>query len=554
MVTSENSQNFTVESGKVQTMEPLDQDVCYRALQTRDSRFDGRLFVGVVSTGIYCRPVCPARTPKRANCRFFFSSATAQAAGFRACLRCRPEISPELPGWRGTSNTVSRALALIADGFLDHEDGTVERLATRVGMGARQLRRLFDRHLGASPITVAQARRLNFAKQLIHDTSLSMSDVAMAAGFCSLRRFNDAFSRLYHRPPGELRRLTTHSSAKVPDEAPVLLCIPYRPPYDWKAMLEHLRARAMDNMEVVENGLYRRSVSHEDLQGIVTVEQASDRHCLLATIHFPSVRALQAFVACVRQQFDVGADVDAITAHLSEDQLLAPMISSRPGLRMPGCWDGFELAIRAVLGQQVTVGAARRFGSRLVALFGEPIPHAVDARLTRTFPTAQRLATADLSPIGMPAARLATMKALAQAATSNPRLFLQGGSIEEAIAQLRAIRGIGEWTAQYIALRALREPDAFPATDLGILRGAQLAGIATDSPELLRRAEAWRPWRGYAAQHLWTVGNRSTVTGKEVRHGSPSSLSDRDALDTNRQVGPDLRREWTLASDRLDGL
>ena len=552
MATSENSQNFTVESGKVQTMEPLDQDVCYRALQTRDSRFDGRLFVGVVSTGIYCRPICPARTPKRENCRFFFSSATAQAAGFRACLRCRPEISPELPGWHGTSNTVSRALALIAGGFLDREDGSVEALAMHVGMGARQLRRLFDQHLGASPITVAQTRRLNFAKQLIHDTSLSMADVAMAAGFGSLRRFNDAFRRLYHRPPSELRRLTTHSSANVFDEAPVLLCIPYRPPYDWKGMLEYLRARAIHGLEVVENGVYRRSVSHEDLQGTVTVEQAPHRHSLLATIQFPSVRALQAIVACVRHQFDVGADVDAITAHLSADQILAPLIASRPGLRTPGCWDGFELAIRAVLGQQVTVEAARRFGSKLAAVFGEPIPHAVDARLTRTFPTAHRLATADLSPIGMPAARRATVKALAQAATSNPRLFLPGGSIEKRTAQLRAIRGIGEWTAQYIALRALREPDAFPATDLGILRGAQLAGIATDGPQLLQRAEAWRPWRGYAAQHLWTVGSRNTLTGKEVRHGSYTSPSDRDALDANRQVGPDLRREWTLASDRLD--
>ena len=532
-------------------MEPLDPDVCYRALQTRDVRFDGRLFVGVSSTGIYCRPICPARTPKRENCRFFFTSATAQAAGFRACLRCRPEISPELPGWRGTSNTVSRALTLIADGFLDREDGTVELLATRVGMGSRQLRRLFDQHLGASPITVAQTRRLNFAKQLIHDTGLSMTDVAMAAGFGSLRRFNDVFRKLYHRPPGELRRLTTHTSALVPNEAPVLLCIPYRPPYDWKAMLEYLRARAMDNVEVVENGIYRRSVSRGDLQGIVTVEQAPDRHSLLATIQFPSVRALQAIVACVRHQFDVGADVDAITAQLSEDPMLARLIASRPGLRAPGCWDGFELAIRAVLGQQVTVEAARRFGSKLVAVFGEPIPHAVDARLTRTFPTAHRLATADLSPIGMPSARRATMKALAQAATSNPRLFLPGGSIEESIAELRAIRGIGEWTAQYIALRALREPDAFPATDSGILRGAELAGIATDGPQLLQRAEAWRPWRGYAAQHLWTVGSHSTYTGKEVYHGPYTSPSDRDALDTNRQIGRDLRRERILASHRL---
>lgn len=501
-------------------MQPLDLDACYRALQTRDPRFDGRLFVGVVSTGIYCRPICPARTPKRENCRFFSSSATAQAAGFRACLRCRPEISPELACWRGTSNTVSRALALIADGFLDREGGTAEALATSVGMGARQLRRLFDQHLGVSPVVVAQTRRLLFAKQLLHDTRLSMAEVAMAGGFGSVRRFNDAFRTLYHRPPSEVRRSTMPATQTVPSDAPVMLQLPYRPPYDWEAMLDYLRARALDGLEVVEEGLYRRSVTHEGLHGTITVAHVPGRHSLLATIQFPSVRALQAVVTRVRHQFDVGADVDTITTHLSKDQTLASLIASRPGLRSPGCWNGFELAVRAVLGQQVTVEAARRLGSKLVALYGDPLLNAGDARLIRTFPSAGCLATADLSRLGMPAVRRATVKALAQAAAANPRLFMPGGSIEESIAQLRTIRGIGEWTAQYIALRALREPDAFPATDLGILRGAQLGGIAPTAPQLLQHAEAWRPWRAYAAQYLWTVGARSTHNGTEVRHVS----------------------------------
>ena len=229
MVTSENGQYFAVRCGTVQPMQPLDRDICYRALQTRDSRFDGRLFVGVASTGIYCRPICSARTPKRENCRFFSTSATAQAAGFRACLRCRPEISPEMACWRGTSNTVSRAMTLIGDGFLDREDETVETLATRVGMGARQLRRLFDQHLGATPVALAQTRRLLFAKQLLHDTRLLMAEVAMAGGFGSLRRFNDAFRTLYHRPPGELRCSAMRTTSNIPVEAPVLLHIPYRP-------------------------------------------------------------------------------------------------------------------------------------------------------------------------------------------------------------------------------------------------------------------------------------------------------------------------------------
>ena len=487
-------------------MELLDPDISYRALQTRDARFDGRLFVGVISTGIYCRPICPARTPKREHCRFFSGSAAAQAAGFRACLRCRPEIVPELPGWRGTSNTVSRALALIAEGFLDHEDGTVEALAMRVGMGARQLRRLFDQHLGVAPVAVAQSRRLLFAKQLIHETKLSMSDVALAGGFGSVRRFNHAFRSLYHRAPGELRRDTTAASVTLAATAPVMLQIPYRPPYDWDCMLAYLRARAIEGLEVVEENAYRRSVLHEGLTGTITIEHRPDKHSLMATIDFPSVRALQAMVARIRHQFDVAADIEAIAAHLSKDVTLAPLIAARPGLRAPGCWDGFELAVRAVLGQQVTVAAARRLGGTLVGLWGEPLPHAVDRRLMRTFPTARCLATADLSRLGMPAARRATISALARAAISYPQLFMPGGSVEERLTQLLAIPGIGTWTAHYVALRAFREPDAFPATDLGLLRSARrLIGEQTSASHLLERTETWRPWRAYAAQYLWTA-------------------------------------------------
>ena len=500
-------------------MEQVDPDVCYRALQTRDPRFDGRLFVGVTSTGIYCRPICPARTPKRENCRFFPTAAAAQEAGFRACLRCRPEISPELATWRGTSNTVSRALGFIAEGCLDREDGNVEALATRVGIGERQLRRLFDQHLGASPVAVAQTRRVLFAKQLLHDTQLPMAEVAMAAGFGSLRRFNDAFRTLYHRPPSELRRRTMREPSYSPAAAPVVLHIPYQPPYDWEAMLAYLRARAIDGVEVVENGIYRRTVSYEGEHGLVAVAHAPDRNALIATIRFPSVRALQSIVASVRHQFDVGADVEAIAAHLAKDKTLAPLIALRPGLRTPGCWDGFELAVRAVLGQQITVEGARQLASKLVLLCGDPVGDASDPRLTRTFPTARCLATADLGTIGMPKARRATLKALAQAALANPRLFKPLGSIDESLAQLRAIPGIGEWTAQYIALRALREPDAFPATDLGILQGAaSLDGLVPTAPQLIRRAEAWRPWRAYAAQYLWTVNGKKIHTRREACH------------------------------------
>lgn len=504
-------------------MEQLNADVCYRALQTRDPRFDGRLFVGVTSTGIYCRPICPARTPKRENCRFFPTAAAAQAAGFRACLRCRPEISPELACWRGTSNSVSRALALIAEGFLDREDGNVDALATRVGMGERQLRRLFEEHLGASPIAVAQTRRVLFAKQLIHDTPLSMAEVAMAAGFGSLRRFNDAFRLLYHRPPRELRRRTTRPTPHLPHSssvmAPVVLHISYRPPYDWGAMLAYLSARSIDGMECVEHGMYRRTVSHEGGQGDVAVAHAPDRHALIATIQFPCVRALHAIVTRVRHLFDVGADVNTISAHLAKDTTLAPLIAALPGLRTPGCWDGFELAVRAVLGQHISVEAARQLGNKLVLLCGDRVDNAADPRLVRTFPSARCVATADLSRVGMPESRRATLKALAQAAVANPRLFEPPGSIEDSIAQLRTIRGIGPWTAQYIALRALRDPDAFPATDIGILRGAaSLVGVVPTVSQLIQRAEAWRPWRAYAAQYLWLADTRPLHKRTEARH------------------------------------
>lgn len=377
----------------------------------------------------------------------------------------------------------------------------------RVGMGARQLRRLFDQHLGVAPVAVAQSRRLLFAKQLLHDTTLSMTEVALAGGFGSVRRFNHAFRSLYRRAPGELRRAITTATSDLDATAPVVLQIPYRPPYDWDRMLQYLRARAIDGLEVVENGLYHRSIMHEEMAGSITIQHRPDRASLLATISFPSVRALQSIVSRIRHQFDVGADVDAIAAHLLKDDALAPRIAARPGLRVPGCWDGFELAVRAVLGQQISVSAARRLGGSLVELCGDPLPNSGDTRITRTFPTARCLATADLGRLGMPASRRATITALAQAAATNPELLAPGGSIEERLGQLRAIPGIGTWTADYIALRAFHEPDGFPATDLGLLRGAsQLRGGGPrTASHLLQRAEAWRPWRAYAAQYLWTV-------------------------------------------------
>ncbi len=520
---SENRESASTGREKCPRMDLLDRDACYRVLQTRDARFDGRLFVGVTSTGIYCRPVCPARTPYLQNCRFHASAAAAQEAGFRPCLRCRPETAPDLASWRGTSNTVSRALAIIAEGGLDGDEAGVDALAERLGVGGRQLRRLFKQHLGASPVAVAQTRRVLFAKQLIQETRMPMAEVALAAGFGSIRRFNETFQGLYQRPPSALRRKAqTELPAGSVAEAGVTLRLRYRPPYDWPAMLAYLEARAIDGVEQVVGGLYRRTVSQDGRLGTVEVRHEPARDSLAVTVRVPSVQSLPAILARVRRVFDVGADIETIGAHLARDPFLAPLLALRPGLRAPGGWDGFELAVRAILGQQVTVVAARQLAGRLVALCGETLPEtaSLHAGLSRTFPSPARVAATDLGALGMPAARRAALKAMAEAALADAQLFHPFGTVEEAIARLRSIRGVGEWTAQYIALRALRETDAFPASDIGLLRGAANDAGERPTPEdLLQRAEPWRPWRAYAAQHLWAADAVASQRAREARHG-----------------------------------
>jgi len=480
----------------------LDRAACYRALATRDARFDGRLFVAVKTTGIYCRPICPARTPKPENCVFFASAAAAQAAGFRPCLRCRPEISPELAAWRGTSNTVQRALALIAEGALDGEAEGVDALAARLGLGERQLRRLFREHLGASPIAVAQTRRVLFAKQLLHETRLPMTEVALAAGFGSLRRFNHTFKGLFGRPPGALRRGARGAGATP---AGIALSLAYAPPYDWEAMLRFLALRAIPGVEEVADGRYRRSIALEGSQGWIEVARHKRRDALIAVIHGASVKALPGIVARIRRVFDLAADIGAIAAHLAQDARLKPLVAARPGLRVPGAWDGFELAVRAILGQQITVGAARGLAGKLVERHGRRLAVAgAPASLTHAFPTPEALAGADIAALGMPRARAAALAGLPAAVAAEPGFFGASADLDAAIARLCALNGIGAWTAQYIAMRALREPDAFPAADIGLLRALADADGKRPSPaELLRRAEAWRPWRAYAAIHLW---------------------------------------------------
>ena len=490
----------------------MDDNACYRAIETRDRRFDGRLFVAVTTTGVYCRPFCPAPTPKRENARFFRTAAAAQEAGFRPCLRCRPEISPDLAYWRGSSNTVSRALGLIEAGALDNAD--VEALAERLGVGGRQLRRLFRQHLGASPVSIAQTRRVLLAKQLIQDTRLPMAEVAAASGFGSIRRFNETFQGLYRRPPKALRRIGA-AEESVATAGAFAVRLGYRPPYDWDFMASFLRIRAVPGVEVVSDDRYARTIAINGEQGLLVVEPASG-NCLRATVRLRNLKALPTIIARVRRVFDLAADPVAIDAHLGQDSLLASLVAARPGLRVPGAWDGFELAVRAVLGRQTTVAAATKLAGRLASSHGEKIGDLaiVDQGLTHVFPTPRQLARADLATTGLSEAARSALSSLATAVVADPLIFGPRRSLEDAVAQLRSLAGIDEWTAQYIAMRELREPDAFPEPDIGAVRAG--SGGPSSAAELLAHAERWRPWRAYAALHLWPAGPNASSPLEQV--------------------------------------
>ncbi|MCV2358941.1 helix-turn-helix domain-containing protein [Paucibacter sp. TC2R-5] len=487
----------------------LDHDNCYRALASRDARFDGRFFIAVKTTGIYCRPICPARTPKSENVVFMPSAAAAQESGFRPCLRCRPEAAPDSGAWRGVSNsgvshTVTRALALIEAGELDSAD--LASLCNKLGVGERQLRRLFAEHVGAAPNAVAQTRRVLLAKQLIHETRLPLTEVAFAAGFGSIRRFNEVFQQMFARPPSALRHGSAPDCSAGP-QGEVSLLLRYRPPYDWPAMLGFLAARAIPGMETVQADTYTRSISLNGVQGSVAISHAAQSKALRVVVRFPNLAALPAIIARLRRMFDLAADPAVIQAQLSAAcPLMAALTAARPGLRVPGNWDGFELAMRAVLGQQITVGAAIKLAGNMVRQYGEPLLDitANQLGLSYTFPSPERIAAADLSTLGMPRTRAATLSGVASALLTTPQLLDAGASLDESLAKLLALAGIGDWTAQYIAIRQQREPDAFPAGDVGLMQAiARLEGSRPSAKQLSERALAWRPWRAYAAQHLW---------------------------------------------------
>jgi AraC family transcriptional regulator, regulatory protein of adaptative response / DNA-3-methyladenine glycosylase II len=489
----------------------LDRDVCYRALQTRDSRFDGHFFTAVLTTKIYCRPICPARIPYLENCLFLPSAAAAHQAGFRPCLRCRPEVAPNLRGGLASGSTVfDRALSAIATGAVDAAG--IGELATQLGVSDRHLRRLFTEHLGASPVTVAQTRRILFAKQLIDETTLSMTEIAMAAGFASIRRFNAAMQKTYQKPPRDLRKLQAIATER--NQSPqITLKLPFSPPYDWDTLIAVLAGRAMPGIEVVTSDSYRRTIAIGQAHGVVEVRPVPGANYLIAQIQFPEVTALRQIVDRLRRIFDLSANTTVISAHLATDPYLADVVAAKPGLRIAGAWDGFELAVRAILGQQISVVAATTLASRLVATYGEPLVAGEIANLIANlsdlrfvFPRPERLIGEDLTKLGITTARSQAIGSLATAIAANPDLLEGFQTLDDAVTQLCQLPGIGEWTAHYIAMRSLREPDAFPAGDLALLRLIAKHDPLMTKAKLAERAETWRPWRAYAAMYLWSAG------------------------------------------------
>jgi AraC family transcriptional regulator of adaptative response / DNA-3-methyladenine glycosylase II len=464
-----------------------DFDRCYRAVQSRDRRFDGRFITAVTSTGIYCRPSCPAQTPKPRNVRFYRVAAAAQAAGFRACRRCRPDAVPGSPEWDVRGDLAARALRLIADGAVD-ETG-VGGVAGRLAVSERHLHRILVDEVGAGPLALARTRRAQTARLLVESTALPVSDVAFAAGFGSIRQFNDAFRQAFGCAPSQVR-----GGAEARDgDGAITLRLRHRTPYHVPSVLRWFAARTVAGIDAVDGDTYRRTLRLPRCGALAELTPHGDVIRLRLTL--TDLRDLAAAVQRCRRLFDADADPDAVDAVLGADPALAPLVAARPGIRVPGAADGFELAVRAILGQQVSVAAARTLAGRLVALLGEP--HTEGWRL---FPTPAAVADSDLAGVGLTRARAATVRALAAAVAGGLTLDA-GADRAETEAALLALPGIGPWTASYVVMRALGDPNALPLGDLVLRRNAAALGI----DDLATRATAWQPWRAYAAMHLWNA-------------------------------------------------
>ena len=514
----------------------LDADACYRAVTARDSRFDGHFFTCVKTTGIYCRPICSARTPRRASCDFHRTAAAAEHAGFRPCLRCRPELAP---GRVDINTTLAEAVfAKLQAGALD--EGSLDALAAGIGLSSRQVRRIVVDHYGVTPIDIAQTQRLLFAKQLLHETRLPITQLAFASGFQSVRRFNAAFQARYGLAPSSLRRAAkTGSEQDGPDHVSqadagdIVLRLAYRPPLDWETLADYLGHRTIAGVERVDRvagvPIYRRTASWPTANGPVhgwlsvapsaPLPGGRDPNVLVVTLSATVLPMLMNAVQRLREVLDLDADPLRIATHLSQDPLLAPEVAASLGLRMPGAWDRFELALRAVLGQQISVAGASTLSGRVARRFGAEIvtPFPGLDRATVSADVLARAELTDIAAIGMPKSRATTVRELARFAAAGGLQMPVGTSCDEAVARLDAIPGIGPWTAHYIAMRALRYPDAFPSGDLGLRKAlGALEGASSVPPEIVleRRSQAWRPWRAYAAATLWHSLHRHALPPK----------------------------------------
>jgi AraC family transcriptional regulator, regulatory protein of adaptative response / DNA-3-methyladenine glycosylase II len=489
-----------------------DEERCYRALQSKDTRFDGWFFAGVTSTGIYCRPSCPAKLPKRANVRFYATAAAAQLAGFRACKRCRPDATPGSPAWNQRADVVGRAMRLIADGVVDREG--VCGLARRLSYSERQVHRQLLAEVGAGPTALARAQRAQTARILIETTDLPMSQVAFASGFTSIRQFNDTVRAVFALTPTQLRKraaIQARTRAPTADEpgggarssgvAEIELRLPFRAPFDGEPLLDFLRTRLVAGLESCDGTTYRRSLLLPFGPATVALTPRPDH--VSCALRLGDVRDLAAAVQRCRRILDLDADPVAVSAQLGRDALLEPNVRKHPGMRVPGNVDGFEVLVRAIVGQQVSVAGARTVLGRIAAAIGEPLA-APDGGVTTCFPSAEAVAEAPPDTFPMPRARAETLRRVATEVAEGGLVIDPGTDRDEMRTRLLAIPGVGPWTVAYVSLRALGDPDVFLATDLGVRRALERRGLDGDPRSAAALAESWRPWRSYALLHLWT--------------------------------------------------
>jgi AraC family transcriptional regulator, regulatory protein of adaptative response / DNA-3-methyladenine glycosylase II len=490
----------------------MDDDQRYQAAASKDARFDGVFFTAVRTTGIYCRPSCPAITPKRANVTFYPTAAAAQQAGYRACKRCRPDASPGSPDWNVRSDVAGRAMRLIADGIVDR-DG-VPGLAARLGYSPRQVGRVLAAEVGAGPLALARAQRARTARILVETTTLPMGDITFAAGFTSIRQFNATMLEVYDTPPSVLReraeRRRGGAGAKAGDgdagpAGGLCLRLPFRPPIDLPRIFGYLGARAVSGVEVVTATEYGRTISLPNGPGVARLRIVPGENWVECSLDLADLRDVTAAVQRCRRLLDLDADPLAISGCLGPDPVIGPLALACPGRRSVGAVDGDEIALRAVLGQQVSVAAARRLAGRLAGLHGSPLPPGGPETLTHVFPDAATIAGLDPETLPMPRARGRALVGLADALASGAVCLHPGADREEAAARLMALPGIGPWTAGYIGMRALSDPDAFPPGDAGVLRALRLLGHRADPGSDAAAAQAWRPWRSYAVHHLWAT-------------------------------------------------